>query len=262
VHAQARHHVRVELHAEVLLSAAAGFLDDHVGHDDVAVHVGKAPARAWLQPRDQGHRGTRALFAGAAGLRQAAHVALGQQVQRLSADGQRGLDHVGVALFVLVHRTQLQREAFGQAARAHARGFQALQQAQRHGELVQQFLALLGVFGSCQAVGQVLERVFEVAVVVQRFDQEVQRCAVGLLQAQGQGLAVQVLGQRFVLCHALEGFAAVVARGAGAAAGQQVLDAFCAPRAIGIVEAALALPICGNSIKFGSSPFLVCASSS
>ena len=101
--AQARHHVGVELHTETM----ARLLNDHVRHDHVALHVGKAPARARLQARDQRHGGTRVVVAAACGLGQAAQVAPRQQIQRLAADGERGLNHRRVALFVAVHGVQL-----------------------------------------------------------------------------------------------------------------------------------------------------------
>ncbi|MNV29305.1 hypothetical protein D3C71_1205260 [compost metagenome] len=186
VHAQARHHIGVEADDEVVLAVAAvsapGFAHDDIGNDDVALHVGKATAGAGLQASDQRHGGASALFAVATQLRQAADVAAGQHLQRLLANAQRGLHRVGVSIAVLVgsQRRELQRQAFGQVARTHAGGLQALQQALGHGEAVHQLFDLLQVVRPGQADGQVFQRLFEVAVVVERFNEKTQRCAVNL----------------------------------------------------------------------------------
>ncbi len=201
VHAQTGHYLGVELHIELgraFAGAATGTGHDHVGHDDVALHVHKAPTRARFQPCNQRHGTARAFFARTTGLHQAAHIAPGQQVQRLGADGQRRLHHTGIATAVLLQVAQLQLHAFAQVTRAHAHGLQAVQQAQRHGEAVHQLIQLLHIVSACQPFGQRLQRVFQVAVVVQVFDQKAQHVAVQLRQVQGCGLAQQVIGQRLV----------------------------------------------------------------
>jgi hypothetical protein len=91
VHAQARHHIGVERDDEILLPAGAvaapGFAHDHIGDDDVALHIHKAPPGAGFQPGNQGHGGAGALFARSTAfgtrLGEAAHVAAGQHFQRL-----------------------------------------------------------------------------------------------------------------------------------------------------------------------------------
>ena len=72
-----------------------------------------------------------------------------------------------------------------------------MQQAQRHGEVVHQIFDLLPIVAG-QALGQALEGVFQVAVVVERLDQKAQRGAVAVIEAQAQGLAVQMRLQRLL----------------------------------------------------------------
>ncbi len=78
---------------------------------------------------------------------------------------------------------QLQAQALGQVARAHARRLHALQPVQRALQPRHQLVARLVVVGvDVQHVGQprgdVVQRVGQVAVVVERFDQHLQRGAV------------------------------------------------------------------------------------
>ena len=196
VHAQTRHDVGVELHAE-LLTTAPDPGHQHVGHDGVALHVGKTAPGARLQPRNHRHGAACALFAGAAGLHESAHIAARQQFQRLLADAQRGVQHVGIGCAPMLQRLELQRQAFAQVARAHAGGLQALQQPQCHREAVHQFFGLLQI-AARQARSQLVERVGQVAIVIQRFDEEAQRRPIHLGQTQRQCLAVQEVGQGFV----------------------------------------------------------------
>jgi hypothetical protein len=70
-----------------------------------------------------------------------------------------------------------------------------LQQALGHGEAVHQLVDLLQVVRARQRNGQLLQRLFQVAVIVERFDQEAQSSAVHFGQAQRQGLAVQEGGE-------------------------------------------------------------------
>ncbi|MNT43061.1 hypothetical protein D3C72_1795120 [compost metagenome] len=100
---------------------------------------------------------------------------------------------MGRAFFVqqLLAGLDLQRQAFSQGAGAHAHRFQALQQAQRHGQVVQQRVIGIRIAGIAKALGQLGQGLFQVAVVVQGFDQKVQRGAVFRAQPQRQRLAVQ-----------------------------------------------------------------------
>jgi len=197
VHAQARHHVGIEDDLE----APAGARDDHVGHDHVALHVDEAAARLGFEARDQAERGARGLVVDAAEVAQALHVALGHELQRLVADGERG-----ARLGRVAQLQDLQAQAFAQVARAHARGLHVLQQLQRHREALFQRLARLQrvvrvarELGRARevkpGVGQLGQAFLQVAVVVERLDQEVERGAVLVRQAQAASLVVQVVLQ-------------------------------------------------------------------
>ena len=71
-------------------------------------------------------------------------------------------------------RPQLQRQAFAQRARAHAGGLQALQPLQRAAQPVVEFVARFRAVQAQhvgQPLGDLFQRVGQVAVAVQRFDQ-------------------------------------------------------------------------------------------
>ena len=85
-----------------------------------------------------------------------------------------------------------------------------MQQTQRHGEVVHQFVQLLRVVRARQPLGQGLDRVFEVTVFGQRFDEKAQRRPVHVGQAQRQGLAVQMLGEGFLGVHPFRGVGVVI----------------------------------------------------
>ena len=54
VHAQTRHHIRVELHPETRGHAGFGHRENqHIGDHDIALHIGEAPPRLGLQAADQ-----------------------------------------------------------------------------------------------------------------------------------------------------------------------------------------------------------------
>jgi hypothetical protein len=141
-------------------------------------------------------------------LHQALDVAPRQQLHGLCADAQCGGGD-RIARRVGQARLELQAQAFAQVARAHAGGFQRLQQAQRHAEAVLQFFGLLQVVAG-QASGQRGEGIFQVAVVVERLDQEAQRRAVHLAQAQRQRLAVQEGRERLLAARQLGGVGALI----------------------------------------------------
>ena len=160
VHAQARHDGGVELHGKLHAPRSGPHrAHDHVGHHDLAFHIGKAPGRPGLQPGDQHHGLTQALLAHATQAGELAKIAPRQQVNRLAADihgdFQQGdfivLGTAFVGIFQQV--AQLQLQAFAQMACAHAHGLQALQQLEGDGEAVFQLLALFGVI-ACQRLGQ------------------------------------------------------------------------------------------------------------
>ena len=268
VHAKFGHHVGVEPHAELhaALQAAAHPAHQYIGDDGVALHVGKAPAWTRLQGGYQRQCGAGLRFVHAAQGRQAAHIAPGQQIQRLLAHRQRASQRVGLAMLrprLQRQGAQLQREAFRQPARTNAGGLQALQQMQGDGETVHQFVPRFAIV-TRQARGQFVEWVFEVAVLVQRFDQKMQRRAVQLRQAQRERLAVQKVAQGAVFVRQVDGVCRAVLRRLGAACRR-----FTTPFAIvgGHVNRAVARPIQGVlhagefSIIFGFSACWTCAGS-
>ena len=95
---------------------------------------------------------------------------------------------------------QLQRQAFGEVARAHAGRLQALQQAQRalQPSTSSSLAAPRVVAGRPQALGDLLERVGEVAVLVERLDQHVhgRRVLVGAGAGRAAGRAGDPAGDR------------------------------------------------------------------
>lgn len=212
----------------------------------------KRRPRLGLQPGDDAQRGAHLGLGQAAGLHQLAHIAPGQHFQRLRADLQRHLQHL-VLRVLAVQVQQLQAQAFGQVAGAHAHGLQRLQQAQGHGEAVHQLVQLLQVVGAGQALGQLLQRVLEVAVVVEVFDQKAQRVAVDLGQAQRQRLLVQEIGQRLVRARQIQGRGGILVVIAVAAR-----RGVAAPFAVVVrdVDAAVALPVAGH-VAVGRRGFLV-----
>lgn len=142
-------------------------------------------------------------------------------------------------------RAQLQLQAFGQIARADAGRLHRLQPLERHLEAVQQLLALLRVGLLAQDRGdQLLERILEVAVLVQRFDQRQQRRAVHRAQVHAGDLRPQHVLQRFRRRLRL-GPLVVVARGRGRAA-RRLADA------VKVVALGAVLPV----VALGGAEFL------
>ena len=76
---------------------------------------------------------------------------------------------------------------------------------------VLKFFDLLFVV-TAQTFGQTAQGVFEVAVVVEVFNQETQSCTVGLAQTQSQGLAMQVCCQRFLAARQFGGVGHFIGR--------------------------------------------------
>ena len=247
VQVQARHHVGVEFDHE----AAAAAAHHHVGHDGVALHLGKAAPGFGLEPGDDGQARAHAGFVAAAQGAQAFGVAPRQQIQRLVAQRQRGAGGGAVAQF-----QHLQAQAFGQIACAHAGGVHLLQVGQGAGQELFEFgllrLALgggargafAGVRWCDEGGGQFGQRLAEVAVVVQGFDQGVQRGLLGGWQAQAQRLLVQVGLQRQRGAVPVGGVAVVglaVAAAAVHGGGGGVVAPFAVVR--GDVHAAVAVPV-------------------
>ena len=125
---------------------------------------------------------------------------------------------------------QLQHQAFGEAARAHARGLEVLQPAQRAAQpRIQRFPRLR--VGQLEQQGQaradVLQRVVQVAVGVQRVDQCFERKAVFGREPHAADLCAQMVLQARrrgpALVHLV--FVAVAARSRAAARGRRLADA-------------------------------------
>ena len=92
-------------------------------------------------------------------------------------------------------RLQLQAQAFPQCSSANAGRVEALQQAKGHGKLMRNLLQRLGLVAA-QRCGQRFKGIFQQAIIAQRADQEIQRGALGLGQAQGRRLTAQMFLQR------------------------------------------------------------------
>ena len=248
VHPQAWHHIGVECHAKLgrALAVQALASDQHIGNHHLALDIDKAPARLGLEPGNQCHGLLDPQIGIAHRQHQALDVTARQHVQRLLANGQRHIAN-GLRLFVLrIHHLELQAQAFGQVTRAYAGGLQAVQQMQGHLKAVFQLFELFFIVtrqGFCQRA----QRVFQVAVVVQGLNQKSQGGAVGLAQAQRQGLAVQKVGQRLLAARQFGGIgdffaAVVVARG-------RIAPPLAVVRRK--VHAAIALPALGHAIQAG-----------
>ena len=195
VYPQTRHHVTVERDFEAL----ARLDHQHIGHHQVALKVDKAPPGLGIEPADDADGCFDQSFAQAGGGHQAFDVALGQQLHGLLAHRNGGAGLFGVALI-----EQLQAQAFGQVARAHASGLHVVQQAQGHQKTLLKLFKLFQVVAG-QRSGQLLQAVFQIAVVVERFNEEMQGRAVFIGQAQREGLSVQVLLQGLVAAGQLDG---------------------------------------------------------
>ena len=217
VDAQARHHVRVEQHLEVAPAA----LHHHVGHDDLRLRVGKGPAGLGLAGQDQRLGLTQQGLVSAGGGHQPLHVAPRQQVQVLGAQRQRQIAGRGDRACA-----QLDRQAFGQRARAHAGRVQALQPVQGTAQPAAQVIGIVFVEPAGQGFGNVFQAVGEVAILVEGFDQHHQGGGVPGRQPQARDLAAQVVGQADVEGAPLLRIHLVVAGGAGRARrGGQLADA-------------------------------------
>ena len=126
-------------------------------------------------------------------------VAPGQQRQVVLADDDR--DHLRLAARL---GAQLQRQAFGQVACADAGRLHALQEAQRAAQTRQQLVVrLVGLVVDtlraglpAQLRGDLLERIGQIAVLVQRLDQHHHGGRVELVEAQVRQLRAQVVLER------------------------------------------------------------------
>ena len=137
-------------------------------------------------------------------MRQPLDIASGQQLHGLPAhrDGGAGFNAIPAV-------KQLQAEAFRQVARTDACRLHVLQQLQGNGELLLQLPGLLRVV-VCQAGSERCQAVFQVAVVVERLDQEVQGGAIQVRKTQAERLPVQMILQRLVGAGQVGGFGVAV----------------------------------------------------
>src|SRR5207253_1711822 len=84
---------------------------------------------------------------------------------------------------------QLQRQALARGARAHAGGLQVLQVPERDAEL-------FGIGFGGQQRGDFLERLGQIAVLVEGVDQQLDEYAVAIAEVGERELAAQVIAQR------------------------------------------------------------------
>ena len=208
MHPQTRHHIRVELHPEARRHAGLGHRkNQYIGNHDIALHIGEAPPRLGLQAADQANGFAHQRVAADPQVHQAFDIAPRQHVHGLAADAQSDFQHLELRVLffgrfggfgVADQCLDLQAQTLAQVTRAHTDRLQALQQVQGHGEVVDQVLyfGLVAIAG--QAARQIVERVFQITVFVQRFDQKPQRGPVGIRQAHAQRLAVQKRGERLL----------------------------------------------------------------
>ena len=137
VHAQTRHHIRVELHPETRGHAGFGHRENqHIGDHDIALHIGEAPPRFGLQAADQADGFAHLGVAANPQVHQAFDVAPRQHVHGLAADAQGDFQHLELRVFffgrfggfgVAYQGLDLQAQTLAQVTRAHTHRLQALQ---------------------------------------------------------------------------------------------------------------------------------------
>ena len=104
----------------------------------------------------------------------------------------------------------MQAQTFAQISRTHTDRIQALQQAQGHREVVHQVVDLVFLV-TRQPTRQCLQRILQVAIFIERFNQKPQGGLIGGAKAQAQGLPVQVVLQRLLGARQLGGVELVAA---------------------------------------------------
>ena len=97
----------------------------------------------------------------------------------------------GACRCVLRQRGQLQFQAFGRRACADAGGLQVLQVLQRNAQFFR-----LDVEFRRQQFGQFFQRLGEIAVLIERFDEQGHQVAVTVGEVEQAQLRQQVLAQR------------------------------------------------------------------
>ena len=160
VHPQPRHDLAVQRDLE----ATTGLDDQHIGHHHIALDVDKAPAWLRVQPTNDADGELDHGFRKTAQIHQPFDVAFGQQLHRLLAHQRRR-----AGCFAVLAVEQLQAQALGQVARAHPGGLHVVQQFEYHRKMLHQLVLLLKIVTG-QAGCQFGDRVFQVAVVIERLD--------------------------------------------------------------------------------------------
>jgi len=188
VDAQLRHHVRVQLHHP----ACALLPDEDVGYDVIGTYFQKP--YTWM--RDQSTNdllgAAKVLVAAVEKLAQLVEVPCRQQRQVLANDAARQGKDRPLRRAALPHQqVDLQAQALGRVARAHARWVEALQQGQRGGQVVQFDAGLRRA-----QLPQFLQTAREVAALVERLDQQLHERAVERRRTGCVQLSEQVLAQR------------------------------------------------------------------
>ncbi|MCY1229462.1 hypothetical protein D9M72_418260 [compost metagenome] len=181
VDAQPRHHIRIELRDP----AAATLAHEHVRHHEVGFRTAVCMARVGRQRADQFVCGLQCHFIDLQRFLQPRVVAYCEQLQVVGNDVQRQF-----ALRVL-QAPQLQGQAFGGVARAHAGRVEALQQREDGVDFVDLEFEFFR-----QLRADLFKRRAQVAIVVERFDQEDGQALVARRDLQRRELFHQVLAQR------------------------------------------------------------------
>jgi hypothetical protein len=165
---------------------------DYVGHHVARVDRRILGAGARIERADQVLRLAQFVVVAAQRLADACEVARRELVEVILDDGQRQL-----ARRAVVEAQQLQRQAFLRIARTDARRVEVLQVTQGDAEFFQQDFAQIDVVsGPDQQVDQFIQRLRQVAVVVERLDQEADQRAFAVRHLGQADLGAEVLAQR------------------------------------------------------------------
>ena len=184
----------------------------HVG--DHVAHVARAESAPGLRIEREDQRADVAqlVLGDAQQAPQAVEVARGEHVEVLGDERDRGV----AMRRRLGQRAQLQLEAFGHVARAHARGLEVVHVAQRDLQVLD--LDVGHVRGE-RRLAQLLELLLEVAVLVEVADDHRGDALVALGEAGERELLQQVILQRGLGCRELREVVALVVVAPRAAGG-------------------------------------------
>src|SRR3954469_10209423 len=182
---QARHGVGVEVGAPHVLALAHHHVGNHIARLDAC----ERGAGTRVERLDQALRRAQRFLVGAGGALQPRVIATGEELEVLLGDLER--EHVRGGIIAFARHAQLQAEAFAGRAGADAGGLEGLQMAQRDGE----FFGLELGFGG-EKRRDFFERLREVAVLVERVDQQLDQDAVSLAEVGERELRAQMVAQR------------------------------------------------------------------